>query len=84
MSDWGQILTPADITQEFAEDFYDNCVEGWYDEEGPIDWEQAIERWEDYHRGQGPGGVDLTFGPEMYGPAERKLRRLVRAIRAEG
>lgn len=83
MNEWGKVLTPAEITQEFAEDFYNTCVEGWYQDGEPIEWEQAIERWEDYHEGQGPGGVDLTFGPELEGPAERRLRRLVRAIRAE-
>lgn len=80
--DWGKVLTPEDITQEFAEGFYSACIDGWY-EDGPIDWESAIERWERYHRKSGPNGEDVTFGPETQGPAERKLRRLVRAIRAE-
>ena len=80
--EWGQVLEPDDITQEFAEDFYETCVSGWYDD-GPIEWEDAIERWEKYHRNGGPDGVDITFGPEQQAPAERKLRRMVRAIKAE-
>jgi hypothetical protein len=79
---WGMVLDISDITEDFAEDFYESCVSGWYDD-GPIDWEDAIERWEKYHRKSGTDGVDITFGPQMHTPAEMKLRRMVRAIKAE-
>lgn len=75
--DWGRELTPAEITQEFAEQFYEDCVSGWYDDE-PIEWEEAIDRWEGYHRDE-----NVTFGSEWDSPAIRRLQRLVRAIKAE-
>jgi hypothetical protein len=80
---WGLVLDTADITDELAEDFYETCVSGWYDDE-PIDWENAIERWGKYHRKSGPAGEDVTFGPQQQEAPERKLRRMVRRIREEG
>lgn len=82
VEEWGMVLDISDITEGFAEDFYESCVSGWYDD-GPIDWEDAIERWESYHRKSGPDGVDITFGPQMQTATELKLRRMVRQIKAE-
>jgi hypothetical protein len=75
--EWGTVLQPDDITDEFAEDFFEACVSGWYDE-GGIEWEQALERWEKYHRDE-----NRTFGPQLDSPAIRRLQRKVRALRAE-
>lgn len=74
--EWGRVLTAAEITESFVEEFHDRCVDGW--NEDRIDWEEAIERWEDYHKDEG-----VTFGSEWDSPAIRKLKRLVRAIHAE-
>ena len=69
------VYTLADMTQEFAESFYYDAIDGWYDD-GPIDWEDAIERWE-----RGVDGID--FGDQWDSPVIRKLKRLIRAIRAD-
>lgn len=70
-----RLLTPADITDTFAETFYDSVISGWYDGRG-IDWEEALNRYERYNR-------DVTFGDSMLSPAITKLQRLVRQIKAE-
>ncbi|MFA7295820.1 MAG: hypothetical protein WC211_01375 [Dehalococcoidia bacterium] len=75
--DWGSVLQPADITAAFVDEFYGQAIDGWY-EDGPIDWEDAIERWERYHRAEG-----VTFGSQWDGPAILRLKRLVRAHRRE-
>lgn len=75
--EWGRVLSPADITDDFLESFYDEAIDGWY-EDSPIDWEDAIERWEKYHKAD-----DVTFGSQWDSPAINKLKRGIRRIRNE-
>ena len=63
-----------DITEAFADDFYENVIDGWYDDSS-IDWEEAINRYEKY--------TDVDFGDSWISPAIDKLKRAVRRIRAE-
>lgn len=63
-----------DITEAFADDFYDMAIDGRY-EDSPIDWQEAINRYERY--------TDVDFGDSWISPAIDKLKRAVRRIRAE-
>lgn len=67
-------LSINDITEAFADDFYENVIDGRY-EDSPIDWEEAINRYERY--------TDVDFGDSLTSPAIDKLKRAVRRIRAE-
>ena len=68
------ILTSADVTDDLATVFYDDAIDGYYDD-GPVDWEEALERFE------GSGEYDL--GDSMLSPAIAKLKREVRRHRQE-
>ena len=65
-------LTHSDITPAFIEQFYESCIDGWYD--GPIDWEQAIDRSEFY--------TGLCYGTSWDSPAILKLKRAIRRMRS--
>ena len=75
------IVVPADITDEFADWFYDSAIDGWYEDSG-IDWEDALKRVEGV-RGMHPTLGELDFGDSMISPTVLKLQRKVRAIRRE-
>ncbi len=77
MTNEPRALASADVTEAFVERFYDSCIDSWY-EEGPIDWEDAIDRAE-------RAFPEFTWeGPDFWlQPAIRKLQRAVRNIHAE-
>lgn len=60
-----------------------SVVEGWY-LDSPIDWEELLKRTESYLEGEGPGGSDVTFGPDADTPAIRYLKRELRERKREG
>ena len=67
------LVTAEDITEGFVEWFYDSAIDGWYDD-GPVDWEEVIDRAEDYEH---------DFGDSMLSPAILKIQRECRRIRRE-
>lgn len=72
---------PDDVTETVIEEGQ-NIVEGWY-MDCPIEWEDLVNRLEEYLLGKGPDGRDLVFDDQMDGPALRKLQRELRRFKRE-
>ena len=69
-----QVITAQDVTAELVDAFYQDAIDGWYDD-GPVDWEEALDRFE--------GGTEYDFGDSMLSPAITKLKREVRRHRRD-
>ncbi|MEV8399163.1 hypothetical protein [Streptomyces niveus] len=74
-----EVRTAEDVTPEVIE-IIQGIVEGWYDE-GPIDWENV---WDRADKKQLDDGRELDFGEELDSPAQRKIKKEIRAWRRLG
>lgn len=66
------LSSAADVTEDVLKDA-EEVLDGWFSYGGRIDWEEFLERLEQYNN----GAYDF---PEMDSPAVQKIQRHIRRI----
>lgn len=77
---WVTVTSASDVTAEIL-DVAESIADGWY-EEGPIDWEDLLERLEGMSLGDDDNRLDL--GTDMDSPAIRLIKNHITSYRRMG
>ena len=70
------VIAADDVTPEILE-IVDSIVSGWFNYDGPVDWDNFWDRLEGYD----VGGKMINLGDSLNSPAMRKIKTHVRIIR---
>lgn len=71
-----------DVTPEILE-VAEETFDGWFDNDGPIDWEDFLDRMADPYGYNDKGAPAFDF-EEVDNPAIRKIQRHVRKYKSQG